>query len=119
MADVYVRLIGHAERDPGAALEGLQALAAPFIGGPWNVHVREPYGKLGLYSDAISLAAAGPSPALISLYEATVALSSNGWVEDEPNRYETLREAVWDHRRADEPLLDAAVAWAHVQVRET
>ncbi len=115
---LHIRLIANRDAEPEAALARLNALSANIAGAPLQVGEREPYDKLGLYSDSVWSRVDASVQSLLALYEAITAVSPDGWREDEPDREETLREAIWDNRSTDEPLFDNAVAWAHVIVRE-
>jgi hypothetical protein len=114
----YIRLITRRDAEAAGALASFNALSVRIADAVPDVTAHEPYDKLGLYSESVWSRVDASVHSLLALYEAVTAVSPNGWTKDEPNRDETLHEAVWDDRRANEPLFDAAVSWAHVIVVE-
>jgi hypothetical protein len=115
---LYVRLITRRDADPADALTSLTEVSQRVTGAAPEVIRREPYDKLGLYAESVWSRVDAPIRSLLELYQSLTAVSPKGWWEDQPDRNETVREAIWEDRRADAPLFDDAIRWAHVTVVE-
>jgi hypothetical protein len=78
--------------------------------------VIEPYEKLGLYANRVTLSVSVNEPTALALFDAFLAVASRGWAFIPFDEETTAREAGWDERRTDEGFLDPSVRGAFLGV---
>jgi hypothetical protein len=115
--EFYVELFTRAGSDAAAAIARAEAIIQGISGLLPSVS-REPYDKLGLYAEKVTLNVVGETPTMVRVFDAFLALASTGWASFEIEEDYVMREAAWDCRRSRETFLDTSVRAAFVGVED-
>jgi hypothetical protein len=78
----------------------------------------EPYDKLGLYANRVTLSLNAPESTALALFDAFLAIASTGWAFIPFDEEWTAREAGWDERRADDGFLHPSIRAAFLGVEK-
>jgi hypothetical protein len=76
----------------------------------------EPYDKLGLYANRVTVSLNVPEATALALFDAFLAIASTGWAFIPFDEEWTARQAGWDERRADDGFLHPSIRGAFLGV---
>ncbi|HEY3541596.1 MAG TPA: hypothetical protein VGK79_03555 [Gaiellaceae bacterium] len=111
----YVRMFTQSGSLPGSAIAAAEEVVRELSDVDASV-VIEPYEKLGLYANRVTLSVIVDQSIALALFDAFLGLASTGWAFMPFDEEFTAREAGWDERRTHETFLDPSVRGAFLGV---
>jgi hypothetical protein len=113
----YVRMFTRAGSPPDGAVASAKALIRGLTDDEPST-VIEPYDKLGLYANRVTVSLNVPEPTALALFDAFLAIATTGWAYIPFDEEWTAREAGWDERRADDRFLHPSIRGAFLGVEK-
>jgi hypothetical protein len=111
----YVRMFTRAGSLPDGATTSAEARIRDLTDVEPSTLV-EPYDKLGLYANRVTVSLNVPEATALALFDAFLAIASTGWAFIPFDEEWTAREAGWDERRADDGFLHPSIRAAFLGV---
>jgi hypothetical protein len=111
----YVRMFTRSGSPPDRAAASAKSLIRGLTDDEPSTMI-EPYDKLGLYANRVTVSLNVPEPTALALFDAFLAMASTGWAFIPFDEEWTAREAGWDERRADDGFLHPSIRGAFLGV---
>jgi hypothetical protein len=111
----YARMFTRAGSSPDGVTASAEALIRDLTDVEPSTLV-EPYDKLGLYANRVTVFLNVPEATALALFDAFLAIASTGWTFIPFDEEWTAREAGWDERRAGVGFLHPSIRAAFLGV---